>query len=156
MTETVILKPGQLGLDDLLAIHRGGVQLQLDAAAAPVIAASAAVVQRAAEGDAPVYGVNTGFGKLANQRITDSLRRGFTFHIDVVHNGNRRCVKGNFFQFNRQLVSSRFHQRTVGRNTHWQRQRTFRARGFTGCTCTFNRFFMTRDNHLAWRVEVNR
>lgn len=69
---TVILKPGQLSLDDLLAIHRGGVQLQLDAAAAPVIAASAAVVQRAAEGDAPVYGVNTGFGKLANQRISES------------------------------------------------------------------------------------
>ncbi len=72
MTETVILKPGQLSLDDLLAIHRGGVQLQLDPAAAPVIAASAAVVQRAAEGDAPVYGVNTGFGKLANQRISES------------------------------------------------------------------------------------
>jgi histidine ammonia-lyase len=69
---TVILKPGQLSLDDLLAIHRGGVQLQLDPAAAPVIAASAAVVQRAAEGDAPVYGVNTGFGKLANQRISES------------------------------------------------------------------------------------
>jgi histidine ammonia-lyase len=69
---TVILKPGQLSLDDLLAIHRGGVQLQLDPSAAPVIAASAAVVQRAAEGDAPVYGVNTGFGKLANQRISES------------------------------------------------------------------------------------
>jgi histidine ammonia-lyase len=27
-------------------------------------------VQRAADGDAPVYGVNTGFGKLANQRIS--------------------------------------------------------------------------------------
>jgi histidine ammonia-lyase len=72
MTNSVILKPGQLTLDDLLAIHRGGVQLQLDPAAAPVIAASAAVVRRAAEGDAPVYGVNTGFGKLANQRISES------------------------------------------------------------------------------------
>jgi histidine ammonia-lyase len=72
MTKSVILKPGQLTLDDLLAIHCGGVRLQLDPAAAPVIAASAAVVQRAAEGDAPVYGVNTGFGKLANQRISES------------------------------------------------------------------------------------
>jgi histidine ammonia-lyase len=27
------------------------------------------VVQRAAAGDAPVYGVNTGFGKLASTRI---------------------------------------------------------------------------------------
>jgi len=30
------------------------------------------VVQNAADGDAPVYGVNTGFGKLANQRISKS------------------------------------------------------------------------------------
>jgi histidine ammonia-lyase len=66
------LTPGQLSLDDLLAIHRGGVQLRLDPSAAPLVAASAAVVQRAAEGDAPVYGVNTGFGKLANQRISES------------------------------------------------------------------------------------
>ena len=36
------------------------------------IAASQQVVQRAADGDAPVYGVNTGFGKLANQRISKS------------------------------------------------------------------------------------
>jgi histidine ammonia-lyase len=28
------------------------------------------VVQRAAQGDAPVYGVNTGFGKLASTRIS--------------------------------------------------------------------------------------
>jgi histidine ammonia-lyase len=34
------------------------------------IQASAAVVQRAAAGDAPVYGVNTGFGKLASTRIS--------------------------------------------------------------------------------------
>jgi histidine ammonia-lyase len=34
------------------------------------IRASQQVVQRAADGDAPVYGVNTGFGKLANQRIS--------------------------------------------------------------------------------------
>lgn len=32
--------------------------------------ASAAAVQAAAAGDAPVYGVNTGFGKLASQRIS--------------------------------------------------------------------------------------
>lgn len=69
---TLILKPGQLTLDDLLAIHRGGVRLHLDPAAAPLIAASAAVVQRAAEGHEPVYGVNTGFGKLANKRISES------------------------------------------------------------------------------------
>ena len=67
--QTLILRPGALSLDDLQAIHRGGVRLELDAAAWPVVEASAAVVRRAAEGSAPVYGVNTGFGKLASTRI---------------------------------------------------------------------------------------
>jgi histidine ammonia-lyase len=65
----MILKPGGLGHDDLRALHTGGLQLRLDPAALPVIEASAAVVQRAAAGQAPVYGVNTGFGKLASTRI---------------------------------------------------------------------------------------
>jgi histidine ammonia-lyase len=63
------ITPGQLTLERLQAIHAGGVELSLDPAAGPAIAASAAVVQRAAQGDAPVYGVNTGFGKLASTRI---------------------------------------------------------------------------------------
>ncbi len=67
---TMTLTPGALTLDQLQALHAGGVQLTLDDAARPNIRASAAVVQAAAAGDAPVYGVNTGFGKLANQRIS--------------------------------------------------------------------------------------
>ena len=65
----MILKPGALTLEDLQALHQGGLQLALDPAALPAIEASAAVVQRAAAGEAPVYGVNTGFGKLASTRI---------------------------------------------------------------------------------------
>ncbi len=64
--------PGHLNLEQLHAIHRGGAPLNLPAASGEAIRASARVVQRAAEGDAPVYGVNTGFGKLANQRISAS------------------------------------------------------------------------------------
>jgi histidine ammonia-lyase len=64
------VRPGQLALDDLQAIHRGGQRLELHPAALAAIDASAAVVQRAAAGDAPVYGVNTGFGKLASTRIS--------------------------------------------------------------------------------------
>ncbi|WP_374674607.1 histidine ammonia-lyase [Ideonella sp.] len=64
------LTPGQLTLEQLQAIHAGGVTLQLADAARGAIAASAAVVQAAAASDLPVYGVNTGFGKLANQRIS--------------------------------------------------------------------------------------
>jgi len=63
------LRPGALTADELLAIHRGGERLELDAAAWPAVQRSAAVVQAAAAGDAAVYGVNTGFGKLASTRI---------------------------------------------------------------------------------------
>ena len=66
----MILTPGALTLDSLLALHRRLTPLAIDPQARPGILASAAVVQAAAAGDAPVYGVNTGFGKLANQRIS--------------------------------------------------------------------------------------
>jgi len=64
------IAPGQLSLDQLRSIHAGVQQLSLQPASRGRIRASAAVVQAAAAGDAPVYGVNTGFGKLANQRIS--------------------------------------------------------------------------------------
>jgi histidine ammonia-lyase len=67
---TLQLNPGLLTLADLQALHAGGLTLTLDPSAHAPIAASAAVVQAAAAGDAPVYGVNTGFGKLANKRIS--------------------------------------------------------------------------------------
>jgi histidine ammonia-lyase len=64
------LAPGGLTLEQLQCIHRGGHGLTIDAAPdRERIRASAAVVQRAAAEDAPVYGVNTGFGKLAGTRI---------------------------------------------------------------------------------------
>jgi histidine ammonia-lyase len=65
----MLLRPGQLTLDELQAVHSGLQPLVMDPQALPAILASAAVVQRAAEGAAPVYGVNTGFGKLAGTRI---------------------------------------------------------------------------------------
>lgn len=64
------MKPGALALEDLQAIHAGVVRLWLDEAARPGIAASAEIVRKAAAGDAAVYGVNTGFGKLASSRIS--------------------------------------------------------------------------------------
>ncbi len=66
---TIELTPGALTLEQLQALHAEKQQLTLAPSARAAIAASAAVVQKAAHGQAPVYGVNTGFGKLANQRI---------------------------------------------------------------------------------------
>jgi histidine ammonia-lyase len=66
------LRPGALTLDELRAIHAGGPRLVLDPAAWPAVQASAEVVRAAAEGKAAVYGVNTGFGKLASTRIGEA------------------------------------------------------------------------------------
>ena len=68
----MLLRPAQITLDELQAIHAGGQPLVMDPQALPGIQASAAVVRRAAEGSEPVYGVNTGFGKLASTRISEA------------------------------------------------------------------------------------
>ena len=66
----MLIDPGLLTLEQLQSIHSGSGQLQVADHCREGIRASARVVQAAADGEAPVYGVNTGFGKLANQRIS--------------------------------------------------------------------------------------
>ena len=63
------LTPGDITLADLRRIYRDGLAVKLDRSAKAGIDASAAVIAKAAAGDVPVYGVNTGFGKLASIRI---------------------------------------------------------------------------------------
>jgi histidine ammonia-lyase len=64
------LVPGRLRLDTLERWLRSPpVRLELDPAFHPGVEAAAVVVARAAAADTPVYGVNTGFGKLARVRI---------------------------------------------------------------------------------------
>ena len=67
---TVELKPGHAPLADWRAIYHGA-SARLDPAAWPIIAESAAAVARILARGAPVYGINTGFGKLASVRIDD-------------------------------------------------------------------------------------
>ena len=69
---TLRIVPGELGLAELTAIHAGGASLVFDPSFRAATRASASVVARAARGAAPVYGVNTGFGKLAQTRISES------------------------------------------------------------------------------------
>ena len=66
----IILVPGEASLADWRAIYRGATA-RLDGAAAPRIAQSAAAVARILAKGEPVYGINTGFGKLASVRIGD-------------------------------------------------------------------------------------
>ena len=68
-SETLTLIPGQTPLDHLERLWREALPARLDPAARPRIEAAAAHIAAAAAGAAPVYGVNTGFGKLASLKI---------------------------------------------------------------------------------------
>lgn len=67
MSETM-LKPGCMTLADWQRIHRGGT-VHLDTACRQAVDASASTVRAIVARGEPVYGVNTGFGKLASIRI---------------------------------------------------------------------------------------
>ncbi|MBX3484686.1 histidine ammonia-lyase [Phenylobacterium sp.] len=62
------MKPGDVPLADWRAIWRGA-EVRLDPACGPAVAQSAAAIERILAKGAPVYGINTGFGKLASVRI---------------------------------------------------------------------------------------
>ncbi|NDV89647.1 histidine ammonia-lyase [Alteromonas sp. 345S023] len=65
----LMIKPGQLSLSNLREISRRKVKLSLDPAALEGIHASTQVVNDVIAENRTVYGINTGFGLLANTRI---------------------------------------------------------------------------------------
>lgn len=67
----IILEPGCATLADWRAVMRGA-DAELGETAQARVAAGHAALQRAAASDAVIYGVNTGFGKLAGVRIPGS------------------------------------------------------------------------------------
>ena len=67
----ITLVPGATPLPDWRAIYFGA-SLRLDPASLPHIAASADAVARIVARGEPVYGINTGFGKLASVQIGDA------------------------------------------------------------------------------------
>ena len=66
---TMILTPGDVTLAELEQIYWTGAAARLDPAAHAGIGRAAARIAEIAAGNAPVYGINTGFGKLASIRI---------------------------------------------------------------------------------------
>ena len=65
---TITILPGAVTLGEWREIYRGAVP-ELDTRAIPKVEAGAAAVARIVERGEPVYGINTGFGKLASVRI---------------------------------------------------------------------------------------
>jgi histidine ammonia-lyase len=76
---SIPLTPGEITLSDLEMIWRDERSFHLDPSCRPAVDAAAAVVARAAAGTEAIYGVNTGFGKLASIKIapqdTETLQR---------------------------------------------------------------------------------
>lgn len=75
----ISLIPGAVTLATLNDIYRNLTPAQLNDSARPAVEAAAQMVADAAAGDAAVYGINTGFGKLASKKIapedTTALQR---------------------------------------------------------------------------------
>jgi histidine ammonia-lyase len=69
MTDAIRLTPGALRFEQLRALASSAHTVILDESCWPGVEAAQAVVEKAARGVAPVYGINTGFGKLATTRI---------------------------------------------------------------------------------------
>jgi histidine ammonia-lyase len=66
---TITLHPGSVPLKTLESIYWNGVSAQLDPSFDAGIEKAAARIAEIAGGDEPVYGINTGFGKLASIKI---------------------------------------------------------------------------------------
>ena len=75
----ITLQPGATTLDTLESIYRGGLAVSLDTTSREAVETAFGLVRKAAGSEAAVYGVNTGFGKLANRKIeagdTEVLQR---------------------------------------------------------------------------------
>ncbi|WP_119964008.1 histidine ammonia-lyase [Simplicispira lacusdiani] len=69
MTTPITLDPGHVTLAQLRRIHAGAAPLALDASAQAGMRDALATVQRIVDEDQVVYGINTGFGKLASTKI---------------------------------------------------------------------------------------
>lgn len=68
MTDSILLRPGAVSLAQWRAIYQGA-SVRLDPASAAAVLRSAQTVEAIVAKGAPVYGINTGFGKLASVRI---------------------------------------------------------------------------------------
>jgi histidine ammonia-lyase len=66
---TITLTPGAVTLRDLVQVFHEEMAVKLDLSCKPSVEAAGARIAKAVQGDVPVYGVNTGFGKLASIKI---------------------------------------------------------------------------------------
>lgn len=92
MNKKWTLHPGELTLEQLKIIHKEPMDCILSDDCIANIEASAAVVQKVLSDKKTVYGINTGFGSLANQAISDEKLKQLQTNIVLSH----ACGTGPF------------------------------------------------------------
>ncbi|MCP4274792.1 MAG: aromatic amino acid lyase, partial [Gammaproteobacteria bacterium] len=68
-TFTIELEAGQLSLDDLRQSYFNPTQVTLNPATLQAVQSAHDTVRKAVDGGATLYGINTGFGRLAQTRV---------------------------------------------------------------------------------------
>ncbi|WP_309616634.1 histidine ammonia-lyase [Salinibacterium sp.] len=71
---TVIVGPGRLGIDDVIAVARHDSAVEISGEAREAMAASRTVIDALSEDPLPHYGISTGFGALATRHIPAQQR----------------------------------------------------------------------------------
>ena len=85
MADKFRLVPGELTLDDIARLGEGDLRLEVADEAWAAVAAASDLVSRVADGDERVYGINTGFGSLANTSIPRDRLRDLQRRIVLSH-----------------------------------------------------------------------
>lgn len=71
MIKSIVLDGASLTVEEVVAVSRLGAIVEVDAEAAVAVDRSRATVEKALADGKVIYGINTGFGKLAEVRISD-------------------------------------------------------------------------------------
>ncbi|HEV8401172.1 MAG TPA: histidine ammonia-lyase [Gemmatimonadales bacterium] len=85
MPGSITLDGHSLSIADVVAVARGGVPVSLDPKALKAVTASRRAVEAAIDGGQTIYGVNTGFGKLAHVRIPPDQARQLQLNLIRSH-----------------------------------------------------------------------
>jgi histidine ammonia-lyase len=84
---TVVLDGGPLTLEAVTAVARGGARVEIAPGALHAVERSRAFVERLGAGDAPIYGITTGVGKLKDTLIPPADRGRLQRHLVLSHAG---------------------------------------------------------------------
>jgi histidine ammonia-lyase len=85
--EAVVLDGGPLTLEAVAAVARAGAAVEIAPAAVRAVDRSRAFVERLGAGDAPVYGITTGVGKLKDTPIPPAERQRLQRNLVLSHAG---------------------------------------------------------------------